>query len=109
MLPGLDLAHGSVTQYVVWIKKNLENHQPFLRARTKYVKTHNDNPEAARLHTKEELKAVETVKSAQTTGTRRIKPKRKFVEQWAWEEDHPGEKYQDYGLELVQYQWHDYG
>lgn len=105
---GLDLEHGSVTKYVDYIKGKLDNHQQFLRALAKYTKKHNENPEACRLHSKEELKAKEVVKTNQTTGTKRIKPRRKFVEQWAWEEDHPGERYSDYKLELVQYGWHVY-
>ena len=105
---GLDLEHGSVTKYVDYLKGKLDNHQQFLRALAKYTNKHNENPEACRPHSKDELKAKEVVKTNQTTGTKRIKPRRKFVEQWAWEEEHPGERFSDYKLELVQYGWHVY-
>ena len=105
---GLDLEHGSVTKYVDYIKGKLDNHQQFLRALAKYTKNITKIQKLVGYTAKKSWRQQKVVKTNQTTGTKRIKPRRKFVEQWAWDEDHPGERFSDYKLELVQYGWHVY-
>jgi hypothetical protein len=104
-LPGLHLEHGSVSKYLTWAKKSVENRSKFTRSLDKYIAKHNGNPLSVRLHSRKELEAAEKVKTKETTGTRRLKPERHFHEKWAWERDNEGKDWKAEGLVLCEWPW----
>ena len=102
-MPGLDLTWGSVTKYLKQhVAKSTENHRPFLKGIAKYTRDHNANPLGTRLHSRKELENLKTVTTKKTTGSRRIKPRRQFVELWKWKLQNPDKSWDDEGLAMIE-------